>query len=122
MVWGRLAQFPGQMAVAAAWARHLGSEAAAAFHTQHAVGDPAELHALIAAAGFQEIEAQRALGVMRFPSAAHLVRSYAAMRVLQATHAVAEALIRDVTESLSDYASPEGLIYPIEAVLAKARK
>ena len=122
VVWGRLAQCPGQMAIAEAWARHLSSDAAAGFRRQHVLGDPAAVHALIAAADFQEIEVQRALGVMRFPSAAHLVRSYAAMMGLQVVSAVAEALIHDVTEALADYAGPDGLVYPIEAVLAKARK
>lgn len=58
----------------------------------------------------------------RFSTAAHLVKGYAAMMGLQGAPAVAEALIRDVTEALADYAGPDGLIYPIEAVLATARK
>jgi SAM-dependent methyltransferase len=122
MVWGRMEQCPGQTAMAAAWARRLGVEAAAGFHRMHVLSDPARVHALVAAAGYQEIEVQRGLGVMRFPTAAHLVRSYAAMSGLQVAPAVAEALIRDVTEALADYAGPDGLAYPIEAVLAKARK
>lgn len=121
MVWGRMAQCPGQMAVAAAWARHLGSEAAAGFHRQHVLSDPTEVHGLLAATGYRAIEVQRALGDMRFPTAAHLVRSYAAMSGLQVTPGVAEALIRDVTEALADYVGSNGLVYPIEAVLARAR-
>lgn len=109
MVWGRMAQCPGQSAVAAAWARHLGSEAAAGFHRQHVLGDPAEVHGLIAAAGYQEIEVQPALGVMRFPTAAHLVKGYAAMMGLKVAPVVAEALIRDATEILADYVGPDGL-------------
>lgn len=122
MVWGRMAQCPGQSAVAAAWARHLGGEAATGFHRQHVLSDPAEVRGLIAAAGYRQIEVQPALGVMRFPTAAHLVKGYAAMMGLQVTPAVAEALIRDVTEELADYVGADGLVYPIEAVLATARK
>ncbi len=122
MVWGRMAQCPGQSAVAAAWARHLGVEASAGFHRQHILSDPAQVHALIVATGYQQIEVHTALGVMRFPTAAHLVKGYAAMMSLQVSRVVAEALIGDVTEMLADYAGPDGLVYPIEAVLATARK
>jgi ubiquinone/menaquinone biosynthesis C-methylase UbiE len=122
MVWGRMEQCPGQMALTAAWTRHLGSAAAAGFYRQHELGDPAKVQALIAAAGYRNIEVQRAVGLIRFPTAAHLVRSYAAMRELQISPAVAEALIQDVTEALSSYENAHGLEYPIEAVLAQARK
>lgn len=122
MVWGRMAQCPGQMAVAAAWARHLGDEAASGFHRQHVLGDPVEVHGLLAAADYREIEVQYALGDMRFPTAAHLVRGYAALSDLHVAPATAAALIHDVTEALARYAGPEGLVYPIEAVLATARK
>ncbi len=122
MVWGRMEQCPGQMAVTAAWANHLGSEAAAGFYRQHELADPAKMQALVAAAGFHTIEVQRAVGLVRFTTAAHLVRSYAAMRDLRVSPAVAEALIRDVTEALSGYEDLQGLVYPIEAVLAKAQK
>jgi len=122
MVWGRMEQCPGQTALAAAWARRLGAEAAAGFHRMHVLSEPAQVHALAAAAGYREIEVQTALGVMRFPTAAHHVRSYAAMSGLQVAPAVAEALIADVTQALADYAGPDGLAFPIEAVLAKARK
>jgi ubiquinone/menaquinone biosynthesis C-methylase UbiE len=121
MVWGRMERCPGQTAVAAAWARHFGREAAAGFYRQHALSDPTEVQGLIAAAGFQEVEVHRAMGVMRFPTAAHLVRGYAAMSGLQAAPAVAQALMDDVTEALAGYVGPDGLVYPIEAVLAMAR-
>lgn len=120
MVWGRMAQCPGQMAVAAAWARHLGDEAAVGFHRQHVLCDPAEVHGLLAAAGYREIEAWRVLGNMRFPTAAHLVRGYAALSGLQVAPATAAALIRDVSEALAGYTGPDGLVCPIEAVLATA--
>ena len=122
MVWGHMAQCPGQMAVAAAWTRHLGPERAAGFHRQHLLGDPVEVQALIAAVGFREIEVQIAQSVMRFPTAAHLVRGYAALSGLQVYPAVAEALIHDVTEALAAYVGPDGLVYPIAAVLATAHR
>jgi hypothetical protein len=55
---------------------------------------------LIVAADYREIEVQRALGTMCFPSAAHLVRSYGATTGLQAAPAVAEALVGDFTEAI----------------------
>jgi hypothetical protein len=58
---------------------------------------------MIAAAGYQQIELQPVLGVIRFPTAAHLVKGYAAMSGLQIKSAVAEALILGVTEALADY-------------------
>lgn len=94
----------------------------ARFHRQHALSDPAGVAGLIAAAGFREVEVQRDMGEMRFPTAAHLVRSYGAMSGLQAAPAVARALMGDVTEALVEYTGPDGLVYPIEAVLATARR
>lgn len=118
MVWGRMEKCPGQAAVTTAWARQLGEEAAAGFHRQHSLADVAAMRNRLADAGFGQIDVAWEMGHVRFQSPAHLVRSYAALMKLQVTPEVAEALIGDVAEALAGYMGNQGLIYPIEAVVA----
>jgi hypothetical protein len=56
----------------------------------HSLNDLAEVQPLIAAAGFRETEVQQALGTMRFPTPAHMVRRYGALHSLEVTPAVAD--------------------------------
>ncbi len=118
MVWGRMDQCPGQMAVAAAWSRQFGDDAAAGFRRQHSLADITEVKSLLAEAGFTAIDVAQEMGVMRFPTPAYLTRSYAAMMGLQVAPVVAEALISDVNTALTGYMEPAGLVYPVEAVVA----
>ena len=122
MVWGRMEQSPGQAAVAAAWVRQFGEDAAAGFRRQHSLADVAAMRDRLVAAGFTEINVEWEMGEVRFPTPAHLVRSYAAMSGLQVAPAVAEALIADVSATLAHYTGADGLVYPIEAVVATARR
>jgi hypothetical protein len=122
MVWGRMEASPGQAAVAAAWTRHLGPDSAAGFQVQHALADPAEVRRLLDVAGFRDIQVEQATALTRFPTVEHFVRGYGALIGLQVTPAVGEALIHDVEEALSPYAGPDGVAYPMEAVIASAVK
>lgn len=121
MVWGRMEQCPTQMAVAAAWARQFGTEEAAGFHNQHSLADLTKMHELLTAAGYHEIETTWEVGEVRFPTPAHLVRGYAALIGLQVTPPVAEALIADVSASLAAHSQLEGMVCPIETVVATGR-
>jgi ubiquinone/menaquinone biosynthesis C-methylase UbiE len=122
MVWGAIDKCPGQMSVAKTWEKLFGAEQAAGFYRQHSVGDPEVVRSLLEKAGFQEIHAQPEMGTMRFPSAEHLVRSYGALGKFPADEIQQAAAIRDVTQALQRYLGAEGLAYPIEAVLARAKR
>lgn len=122
MVWGRMEQCPSQMAVAAAWTRRLGAEAAAGFHRQHVLADKDEVAGLLAAAGFRDSDAHWEVGEIHFPTPARLVRSYAALIGVQVATDVAEALIDDVSNDLAPFVGPGGMVCPIEVVVASALK
>lgn len=121
LVWGRMEHCPSQMAVAAAWTRRLGPDAAAGFHYQHVLADKDEVAGLLAAAGFRDIDTRWETGKFRFPTPGRYVRSYAALIGLQVEPEVAEALIEDVTNDLAPYVGPDGVSCPMEAVVASAR-
>lgn len=118
MVWGRMERCPSQMAVASAWERRLGPDAAAGFHNQHVLADKDELAGLLAAAGFRNITARWEIGEVRFPSPSQFVRSYAALINLQIEPEVAEALINDVSNDLAPFMGSGGLTCPMEVVIA----
>lgn len=119
MVWGRIEKCPGQMAMAKTWEKMFGADQAAGFYRQHSVSNPAEVRSYLEAAGFREIDVQRVIGTMRFPSPEHLVRSYGALGQFEADEKTQAEAIRTVTEMLQAYMSSDGLVYPIEAVLGK---
>jgi len=67
-VWGPIEESPGFAALAAALERHAGPDAAAAARSPFALADPAELHGLLAGAGFRDVRIQPRAKVLRFPS------------------------------------------------------
>lgn len=62
------------------------------------------------------------MGVVRHPSPEHLVRRYGALVGTEADESTRAMLIDEVSNSLQSYVGAEGLVYPIEAILASAGK
>lgn len=122
MVWGGLEHCPGQVAILQAWTKLVSPEQNANLDPMHSMGDPTILQSLLDMAGFKEIDVQAKTGSMRWPSAAFLARSYGAIGGISAEEPLRTAIIRDVESSMEAYIRPEGLIYPMEAVLARAVK
>jgi SAM-dependent methyltransferase len=122
MVWGSIHKCPGQMAMKESWERHFGADEAALFGRQHSLGDPAAVRSLVDDAGFRDAYVQAAMGVVRLPSPEHLARSYGAMAAVQADETTRTVVLNEVSASLQPYVGAEGLVYPIEAILAMARK
>jgi len=122
MVWGRIEKCPGQMAMAKTWEKLFGADQAAGFYRQHSVSNPEEVRSYLEAAGFREIDVQRVIGAMRFPSPENLVRSYGALGHFDADEKNQAEAIRAVTEMLQAYMNSDGLVYPIEAVLGKGKR
>ncbi|HEU0297701.1 MAG TPA: class I SAM-dependent methyltransferase [Anaerolineales bacterium] len=120
-VWGSIAKCPGQMAMKESWKRHF-TEDAGLFDAQHSLGDPETVLSLIHDAGFRDVSVQAVMGVVRLPSPGHLARSYGAMAGIQADEKNRTEVIDEVSAALQFYVGVEGLEYPIEAILAKARK
>ena len=127
MVWRGIEHSPGFRALADALERHVSAEAAAVMRAPFSIADPEELRALIAAAGFRDIEIRPATGTVRFPSPAHLVQDYAAGSplasfVAKTTEQTRMALISEMSEALAPFVAGGALAFPIEAHLAGATK
>jgi hypothetical protein len=122
MVWGAMTTSPGQMAMNESWTRHFGAEAEALFERQHSLADTDAVRSLIEAAGFRETNVHSVTGSVHLPSPESLARAYGAMAGVQADEPTRKAVIGEVSASLQPYVGPIGLVYPIEAVLAIARK
>jgi ubiquinone/menaquinone biosynthesis C-methylase UbiE len=120
-VWGSIAKCPGQMAMKESWERHF-TDDAGLFAAQHSLSDPETVLSLVHDAGFRDASVQTAMGVVRLPSPGHLARSYGAMAGIQADENTRTKAIEEVSVALQSYVGAEGLEYPIEAILASARK
>lgn len=121
-VWGDMRHCPGQMALKETWERHFGPDAAAGFSRMHCMDDPEVIRSLLNDAGFSAVSVQPTRGMVRWPSPAHLVRSYGALAGVVADEMTRLDVIAEVSAALQPYVGAEGLVYPIEAVLASARK
>jgi ubiquinone/menaquinone biosynthesis C-methylase UbiE len=122
LVWGSISKCPGQTAVRESFERHFGADDAELFYRQHALGDPETVLSLVHDAAFRDASVQTAMGVVRFPSAEHLVRSYGALAGIEADEQTRTKVIHEVSIFLHSYVGAEGLAYPIEAILANARR
>jgi SAM-dependent methyltransferase len=73
-VWGRLERNPGFAALAGSLKRRGGVRAASAVHWLFSLSEPDDVHALLAAAGFDDIRVRRTAPRVRFPSVAGFLR------------------------------------------------
>jgi SAM-dependent methyltransferase len=121
-VWGSIDKCPGQLAVRACWERHFGAAAAGGFYAQHSLGDPELVLPLLRSAGFKKAFARRAMGAVRLSTPEQLVRSYGALGGTPPDESTRALMIREVSEALQPHVGPGGLVYPIEAILAHAKR
>jgi len=121
-VWGPIRKCPGQFAIREVWERHFGTDEAAGFSRQHSLGDPQMVHSLLHDANFRRVSIQPIMGAVHLSSPEHLVRSYGALGGPQADEETRAKVIAEVNTALQPYVSAKGLEYPIEAILASARK
>ena len=120
-VWGSIVKCPGQMAMKESWRRHF-TEDAGLFDAQHSLGNAETVLSLIQAAGFRDMSVRTIMGAVRLPSPGDLARSYGAMAGIQADEKTRTEVIDEVSLALRSYVGAEGLEYPVEAILANARK
>ena len=107
--------------------RHVGAEAAANRRAPFALGDPAQLRALVEVAGFHDIDVRTVVETARFPSPEALVAYQLAATPLSTLGTLTErahrAIERDVRAALRPYLQVHGgpLAVPMEAHFALAR-
>jgi SAM-dependent methyltransferase len=127
MVWQGIQYAPGFGALAAALARHVSSEAAGIMRAPFALAEAEQLHALVAAGGFRDINIQSVAGTVRFPSVSRFVQDYVrgsplAGHVAKVSDESRAALVSEVGDALTSYVTGDGLTFPIKAHLASAKK
>jgi SAM-dependent methyltransferase len=127
LVWGAIERSPGFAALADALARHVGGEAAAIMRAPFALGDTEALGALIGAAGFRDVTVRSEPGIARFPSTEDFIPQQVAgspLRESVGTMAddTREALIGEIGGTLRAFVTPDGLAFPMQALLASAWK
>jgi len=127
MVWRSIQHSPGFGVLAAALERHVSTDAAAIMRAPFALAEAEELHALMAAEDFREITIEPVAGTVRFPSVTRFVQDYVAGsplsgHVAKVSDEARAALISEVSDTLTPYLGQDGLTFPIEAHLARAKK
>ena len=105
--------------------RHVGAQAAANRRAPFALGDPAELSALVEEVGFRDIDVRTVVETARFRSPEALVAYQLAATPLSTLGALTEeahqAVTRDVRAALRAYLQGGPLAVPMEAHFALAR-
>jgi SAM-dependent methyltransferase len=124
MVWRPIEQAAGFAILAAALEQHIGPEPASIMRAPFSLGDAKELTALIAGAGFEDLDFRAETGAVRFPSVKRFVASYIAGSPLAGPIAAAPpeargAVLAEVAAKLEPRIDGE-LEFPIEAHLARA--
>ena len=124
-VWSPIARNPGMAALAEALQRHVSAEAAANRRAPFALGDPAQLHALVEEAAFRDIDVSTAVETARFPSPEALVAYQLAATPLSTLGALTaeaqSAVAQDVRAALQPHLHDGQLAVPMEAHFALAR-
>jgi len=127
MVWRPIEYSPGFALLAEALAQHVSAEAATMMRAPFALGEAEALRSLLMEAAFRDVEVRPATEMVRFPSPADFVRwqvagSPLAGPVAHASEHAREALLDHMSAVLQSYTGAEGLVFPIEAHVARARK
>ena len=125
MVWCGIHESPGFEEFAEILERNIGSAAATIMRAPFGLSDADELSTLVAAAGFRDIDVQRRIGAVEFPSIERFVLSYVAgsplaSHVSQASDAARENLTAETKLALEKYVGSRGLSFPIAAHLLAA--
>ena len=125
MVWCGINESPGFSSFAEILERNIGVAAATIMRAPFGLGDANELSRLVTAAGFQNINVQRRVGAVDFPSVERFVMSYVAGsplagHVSHASDVAREHLKADTESALYKYVSSRGLSFPIAAHLLTA--
>jgi ubiquinone/menaquinone biosynthesis C-methylase UbiE len=120
-VYGPIDHNPAAKALSAALDRHVGPGASLAKRTEHALGNAAELRALVGAAGFREIAVETVTRTVSFPSTADWVRIQLTATPLASLDAAYDAVSADVGAALAPYLVDGALRFPQEAHVLLAR-
>ena len=126
-VWSRLDRNPYCLALIPAMARHVGDEAGEMLRCAFALGDGAELRALLTEMGFEGVVVRPVGKTLRLPPLDELIPGHLAGTSLASAAAAMDpqtraAVIGDVTSELRPDPGGQGLALPFEIQLAAAQR
>jgi ubiquinone/menaquinone biosynthesis C-methylase UbiE len=130
-VFGPIEHNPATHALATALDRKVRPGASVAKRSEHALADPDELQALLAAAGFRNIVIQTVQKRVHYPSPSDYVRIQLAATPLATLFAAEEGadwervirvLVEEVAAALAPYLGEQGLAFPQEVHIALASR
>jgi ubiquinone/menaquinone biosynthesis C-methylase UbiE len=126
-VWRRISHCPWQRAVADAFERHVGTDAAVSIRGAFALADREELRSLIAAAGYRTVRIRIDSQMIRYPSLEEFVPGYLSATPVAGVAATLDeptraAILQEIKTSLQSYMDDDGLAAPIEAHVVVADK
>jgi SAM-dependent methyltransferase len=124
-VWGRLERNPGFAALAESLERRDGVRAASAVHWLFSLSDPGDVHALLAAAGFDGIRVRTIALPARFPSVAGFLRQGVPRFPVGAatshlTRTDWDRIAEDLEAELTPWIEHRRLTLPTEVIEARA--
>jgi ubiquinone/menaquinone biosynthesis C-methylase UbiE len=119
-VWRALERQPFYVALIEALERHVRAGAGAPIRAAFTLADIAELHALVAGAGFRQVHIRITINPFRYPSVAAYVQRYLsatpiARDIVAMDDPARTALLQEVTTALHAYVDDEGLAVPMES-------
>lgn len=122
MVWDAIDHSPGFAALANALDHCIGPAAGATMRAPFALHDQEALAALLSGAGFEEVSGQPEAGTVRFPSIQEFVLAQGtgsplASPIAAAGPAARAALLTAAETTLAPWQGPDGLAFPIKALL-----
>ncbi len=125
-VWSQIEDSPGMLALVRALEQHVGVEAADNRRAPFALGDAAQLHGLLAGAGFRDIEIRTLVETARFSSPESLVEAQLTATPLSTLRALSQetrqAVARDVEGALEAYLYGDELAVPMATHVALAQR
>ncbi|WP_137285501.1 class I SAM-dependent methyltransferase [Halorussus salinisoli] len=126
-VWRPLQFNPAYEVMADALETHVDEEAATMMRSPFPEWDISHLRTLIRDADFRDVSLTIEIGTMRYPSVEEFLRREAASsplaEPLEALNPdIRDALIEDLEEALDAYTDDHGIVFPMEAFVAVARR
>lgn len=120
-----VAHQPGYRLLAETITRHVGVEASDILRSPYTLGDPDEIRALVAEAGFGEAHLRFLVLEVRFASAEALLRAETSSSPLgdlvgRLDPDVRTSLADDVTTALRPHTDDEGVVFPFESIILTA--
>jgi ubiquinone/menaquinone biosynthesis C-methylase UbiE len=126
-VWAHIEGSPAFHVLAEALERHISADASAKVRGAFALHDPAQLRTTISEIGFQDVMVQAQVRNARFRSVEHFVQTCVGgsrlnAHLSRADHAARGRFVDEIKKILLRHITPEGLTFPIEAHIARAKK